>query len=114
MRMEIIRTRCTPAQLAELVAENYGTMVKGVVDVRRRVLVLGGELHADAETLLLGDGSAQEDLWGFNIHTGQENDARLEFTSFINIHPRQGNRSIEVADPELRQTMRAIIDALVE
>ena len=114
MRMEIIRTRCTSTHLAELAAENYGTMIKGVVDVRRGVFVLGGELHADAEALLLADGSAQEDLWGFNLHLEIERDARLEFTSFINIRPRQGNRSIEVADPQLREQMRAIIDELVE
>lgn len=114
MRIEIIRTRYTRPRLEELAAENYGTMIKGVVDVRRSMVALGGELHADAEALLIADGSAQEDLWGFNIHPGADKDARLEFTSFINIRPRQGNRAIEVADPELRAQMRAVIDALVE
>ncbi|HAK94301.1 MAG TPA: hypothetical protein DCM87_04695 [Planctomycetes bacterium] len=114
MRMEIITSRCTRERLAELAAENYGTMIKGVVDVGRSVLVLGGELHADGEALLLVGGSAQDDLWGFNLHMGKDKDARLEFTAFINIRPRQGNRSLEVADPGLRQRMRAIVDALVE
>jgi hypothetical protein len=114
MRMEIIARRITRAQLEALAAENYGTMVKGVVDVGRGILALGGELHADGETLLLQDGSAQEDLWGFNISIGKERPARLEFTSLINIRPRQGNRSLEVADPVLRDRMREIIDALVE
>jgi len=114
MRMEIVASCMTRTQLEALVAENYGTMVKGVVDIHRRLLVLGGELHADGEALLLENGSAQDHLWGFNIHTGQEKHARLEFTSFINIRPRLGNRSMEVADPLLRAQMREIIDALVE
>jgi hypothetical protein len=112
--MEIVSSRIGGTQLEALVAENYGTMIKGVVDVRRRLLVLGGELHADGEALLLQDGSAQEDLWGFNLHTGQEKPARLEFTSFINVRPRQGNRSMEVLDPLLREQMREIIDGLIE
>ena len=114
MRMEIVTSRMARARLEALAAENYGTMIKGVVDVRRRRLALGGELHADGEALLLGDGSAQEDLWGFDIHMGTERHARLEFTSLINIRPGQGNRSLEVADPLLRERMREIIDELVE
>ncbi|HYS05477.1 MAG TPA: DUF5674 family protein [Candidatus Dormibacteraeota bacterium] len=32
---------------------------------------VGGELHADAEQLLLEQGSAQADLWGANCFPGQ-------------------------------------------
>ena len=76
MRMEFIESPVTPEQLEELAAENFGTMVKGVVDIRRRVLALGGELNADGEALLLQNGSAQADLWGFNIHTGWDREGR--------------------------------------
>ncbi len=114
MRMEILETPISARQLQELADENYGTMIKGVVDIGRKMLALGGELHADAEALLLENGSAQTDLWGFNIHTDREKEDRLVFTSFINIRPADGNRSLEVQDERLRCQIRDIVDAWVE
>ena len=43
-------------------------MVKAVVDVERRILALGGELHSDEEAVLLDDGSSQSHLWGINLY----------------------------------------------
>jgi hypothetical protein len=52
--------RLDRAELARLVQGRLGNMVKFVVDIRRRVLALGGELHADGErdlaSLVLGTG----------------------------------------------------------
>jgi hypothetical protein len=112
--MEFIETPITAQQLQQLAEENYGTMIKGVVDLERQVVALGGELHADAEALLLENGSSQKDLWGFNIHTDKEKEDRLVFTSFINIRPADGNRSLEVQDEGLRLQIRDIVDAWVE
>jgi hypothetical protein len=39
-------------------------MVKAVVDVQRKIMAVGGELHSDEEATLLDDGSKQADLWG--------------------------------------------------
>ena len=114
MRIEIIEAPISRQQVEELAAANYGTMVKGVVDVSRRVLALGGELHADAEAVLLQNGSSQHDLWGFNLHTDAEKGERLVFTSFINIRPADGNRSLEVQDPDLKRLIGEIVAALVE
>lgn len=60
----IVETRLAPAELARLVHLFFGDMVKYVVDVERRIAAVGGQLHADAEQLLLEAGSRQEDLWG--------------------------------------------------
>jgi hypothetical protein len=114
MRIEIIASRISGPDLRKLAGENYGTMIKGVVDLGRRVLALGGELHADAVAALLADGSSQEDLWGFNIHTDTEKGERLEFTSFFNIRPAAGNLSLEIEDADLKNTIKEIVDALVE
>ena len=46
-------------------------MVKYVVDVERGVVAIGGELHADAEQVLLEQGSRQADLWGANYYPGR-------------------------------------------
>ena len=55
--------KATTWQIHEML-EVYPTLIKIVVDVRRRVLAGGGEMHADCESLLLAEGSEQDDLWG--------------------------------------------------
>jgi hypothetical protein len=62
-------------------------MVKIVVDLRRRTLAGGGEMHADCEALLLAEGSEQGDLWGANWYPFEQ---QIEFESLINIRPRLG------------------------
>lgn len=89
-------------------------MVKGVVDVRRRILSLGEELHADEESELLQDGSRQQDLWGINLYPGRSDAAWIEFDSLINIRPSQGNRSRDVEDPQLRERIRDVVTSLIE
>jgi len=51
-------------EIRELAERRFGDMVKGVVDLRRGLVVLDADLHADQEAELLAGGSAQEDLWG--------------------------------------------------
>ena len=69
--------------------------------VNRRLVAVGGELHADAEALLLESGSRQSDLWGANYMPGTGPERCLELTAMINIRPGQGNRSMVVQDPEV-------------
>jgi hypothetical protein len=104
----IVERRIDPAVLARLTHLFFEDMIKYVVDVERRIAAVGGELHADAEQLLLAAGSRQTDLWGSNYHPGQGRDGCIEYTSLINIRPAQGNRSMEIADPVLRERVRAI------
>lgn len=102
-----------PPRLRELVDRFFGDMVKLVIDVRRRVVAVGGELHADAEAVLLEGGSKQEDLWGANYYPGLGENDCLQFTALINIRPAQNNRAMEVHDPQIRATMRNIVHELV-
>ena len=104
----LLRERIDPGVLAELVGAYFEDMVKYVVDVRLRVLAVGGELHADAEQVLLQAGSTQADLWGANYYPGRVIEERIEFTSLINIRPAQGNRAMEVRDPALRKLIAEI------
>lgn len=55
-----------PEELRVLVERFFEDMVKYVVDVERGVIAIGGELHADAQAMLLERGSRQSDLWGAN------------------------------------------------
>lgn len=85
-------------------------MVKGVVDVRREILAIDAEMHADLEQMLLADGSNQDDLWGINLYPdGYDEEGIVEFDSMINVRPRQGNRSREVEDPAVREKIREVV-----
>jgi hypothetical protein len=88
-------------------------MVKYVVDVERRLAAVGGELHADAEQLLLQSGSRQADLWGANYYPGRGPEECIEYTSLINIRPAQGNRGMLIADSGLRAKVQEITFALI-
>jgi hypothetical protein len=99
--------------LKKLVAYWFGDMVKLVVDVERRVVAIGGELHADAEALLLEQGSRQADVWGANYFPGAGPERCLELTALINIRPGQGNRGMVIQDTAIAAKMRAIVSDLI-
>lgn len=109
----VLDRRVEPAVLAELVRRFFEDMVKYVVDVERGVIALGGELHADAEAVLLEHGSRQQDLWGANYYPGRGPDGCIEYTSLINISPARGNRGMEVADPTVREAIRSATHRLI-
>jgi hypothetical protein len=100
----LLHQRATSEQIAEML-EEYEEMIKIVVDIRRRVLSGGGEMHADCESILLEDGSEQDDLWGANWYPEEQ---RLAFESLINIRPRMGNRSILIQSQEVREIVETI------
>ena len=99
--------------LRTLVARFFEDMVKYVVDVERGIAAVGGELHADAEALLLEDGSSQEHLWGANYYPGRGPDGCIEYTSLINIRPSQGNPSMVILDEGVQARMRDITFLLI-
>lgn len=109
----ILRTPMNRADLRKLAEERFGDMVKAVVDCERRVMAIGGDLHADEEQLLLEDGSQQEYLWGINLYP-ERTDDWIEFDSMINIRPRQGNRSRSVEDPERRVLIIEIVSTFIQ
>ncbi|HEX3555355.1 MAG TPA: DUF5674 family protein [Thermoanaerobaculia bacterium] len=61
-----------------------------IVIVERRLAAVGGELHADAEQLLLQSGSRQADLWGANYYPGRGPEECIEYTSLITSAPPRG------------------------
>jgi hypothetical protein len=88
-------------------------MVKFVADIRRAVMAVGGELHADAEAMLLESGAAQEDLWGGNYYPGRGTDHCVEYSALINIRPAQANPGMEIADPGIRRRVRELALQLI-
>ncbi len=100
-------------QLKVSAQELFGDMIKGVVDIEKGIMAIGGELHADEEAFLLARDSRQEDLWGINLYPERELSDMIEFDSMINIRPRQNNRSRTVEDPTIRERIISITRKLV-
>ena len=108
--MVILDKPITREELSTLAENFYGDMIKGVVDVEKELLALDAELHSDLEGMLLREGSSQEALWGINLYPQVEDDDFLEFDSLINIRPRQGNRSRDVENEQIREKIRQIVN----
>jgi len=109
----VVSSKIDRQELARLTSAFFEDMVKYVVDLERGVAAVGGELHADAEEILLEEGSRQNDLWGANYYPGRGVDDCIEYTSLINIRPAQGNRSMLVQDMDLRRQIRELTFALI-
>jgi hypothetical protein len=109
----LLTERIEPEALARLVRDGFGDMVKFVADVERGVVAAGGDLHADAEELLLGRGSIQKDLWGANYYPGRPREECVEFTSLINIRPSRGNPGMEITDSSIRSRVRELAYRLI-
>ena len=111
--MQILQTAITRAELAALAENMFGDMIKCVADVKRGLLALDAELHADLERLLLENGSAGEDLWGFNLYPDEEGDYFIEYDSLINIRSWQGNPSRDVLDKDVRERITSIVSKFI-
>jgi hypothetical protein len=108
--IHIVRHRATPTMMSDML-QSLSSYVKLAVDVRRKVLAGGGELHADCEQVLLEDGSRQEDIWGADwLPFSQE----VQFEALINIRPRQNNPSMTILDPVIRAGVETIVCQLLE
>ena len=111
--IQIVREPLTLDEVRSLAREQFGEMVKAVVDVEQGIMAIGGELHADEEAVLLDQGSRQSDLWGINLYPDAAEAERVEFDSMINVRPSQGNRSRSVEDAAQRERILAIVSRLV-
>jgi len=111
--MQIIAKPTSLAELWELRLIDFIEMMKIVVDIDQQILAIDGDMHADLEKLLLDNGSQQKDLWGANVYPLKDKNDQIEFTSFINIRPSQGNRSMEVLDSGLRESIRSVVNTLL-
>jgi len=112
--MLIVQEKLTLEELSKI-SENFFTdMIKGVVDVKKEILAIDAELHADLEVFLLEMGSAQRDLWGINLYPGLPGDDFIEFDSMINIRPSQNNKSRTVEDEATREIIKKVVRAKID
>jgi hypothetical protein len=114
MEIKIIKEKISKEELRKTAQDSFEGMVKAVVDIEKEIIALGGELHADANELLIKQGSSQKDLWGINIYPDESKEDYIEFNSLINIRPSLGNRSIEIQDLDIKEKIREIINKLIK
>ncbi len=91
--------------------EELDPIIKLAVDIQRDILAGGGEMHADCETVLIEDGSHQQNIWGANWIPSTQS---IEFQALINIRPKQHNNSMEIQDPKIKQQVETITRKLLE
>lgn len=114
MQITIVTDTINKRAIEEIARDQFGDMVKAVVDVEKGILSVGGELHADEEAVLIENGSHQENLWGINLYPEKSSDEWIGFTSMINVRPSQNNRSQSVEDAGIQEKIRAIVKKLVQ
>jgi len=112
-KIRIITDKISFGEIKKIAEERFGDMVKCVLDLDRKIMAVGGEMHADEEAMLLEDGSKQVDLWGINLYPDKIGNDFVEFDSMINIRPRQDNRSRGVESAEIRNKIIEVVKELV-
>ncbi|MDR0291278.1 MAG: DUF5674 family protein [Elusimicrobium sp.] len=100
--------------LENMLGQYYDDMLKAVVDVKKEVIAVNADMHADLERELLDTGSRQWDLWGINIFPRAEKDEGIVFDSLINIRPNQNNRSRAVENLDVRKKILEIINKKIK
>ena len=107
--IHLLRTPATIQQIEEML-QSLDTYIKLAVDIDRGFLAGGGVMHADCESVLLEDGSTQENIWGADWNPTSQH---VTFESLINIRPSQNNPSMEILDPSLRDRVAQITQQLL-
>lgn len=114
MDVTIVKDSISRAELKKMASEQYGILVKAVIDLEKGIMALGGELHADGEAALIEkEDSNREYTWGINLYPDKEENEWIEFDSVINIKPALGNRSRDIEDPGTRERVKEVVKKLV-
>lgn len=106
--MRLIDKKLTPKEIKELKTE-FGNYVKLTIDIDKIILVVGCELHADGEKILLESGSLQDNIWGGGINLQTK---EIDATAVLNLRPKLFNSSLEILDPERRKKFIAVVTKL--
>ena len=114
METKIVKGGITREELRALAHEQYGDLIKAVVDVAQGIMGVGGELHIDIQSLLIEKaGTGGDTTWGINLYLDKTGDDFVEFDSMVNLKPLMGNRTRGVEDEAIRTKIRDIVARLV-
>lgn len=114
METKIVKDGITRDELRTIAHEQYGDLIKAVVDVAQDIMGVGGELHIDIQSLLIEKvGSKGDTTWGINLYLDKTDDDFIEFDSMVNLKPLIGNRTRGIEDEAVRTKIRDIVARLV-
>lgn len=114
METKIVKESITREDLRTLAHEQYGDLIKAVVDVAQGIMGVGGELHVDIQSILIEQaGSKGDTTWGINLYLDKTDDDFIEFDSMVNLKPLLGNRTRGVEDEAVRTAIRNVVERLV-
>ena len=100
-------------EIKELFNTPSDTSVKFSIDLQQKVIALGGEMHADSESLLLGNGSDYKSVWSCTLFPLNPKDAQIEYSSLLNIKPSMNNPGMEIISESVRNEIRDIVDLII-
>ena len=103
--MEVVDRALTKEELLNL-QKVYGDYVKLTVDLEKDWVVVGGELHADGEKILLEKESKQDNIWGGGINFESK---QVDTTAVLNLRPRLKNDSLEILDTQRREQFIQVV-----
>jgi hypothetical protein len=87
--------------------EEYPNYIKITVDLLQKIVLIGGEYHADSEKILIDAyGSKQKDVWGggYNVNTN-----KFEVNALVNLRPST-NDSMDILSPEIRNDFLGLVE----
>ena len=114
METRIVKEKISLDELRSLAHEQYGDIIKAVVDVAQEVMGVGGELHVDIQSLLIEKEHSRGDMtWGINFYMDKTGDDFIEFDSMINLKPLSKNMTRGVESEEIQAKIRGIVSRLV-
>ena len=114
MDIKIVKNSISKDELKHIANEQYGDMVKVVVDLEHEIMTVGGEFHADGELVLMEqEGARREYTCGINLYPDVQGGDFIEYDSMINLKPAFGNRTRNVADKEIREKIKHVVEKLV-
>lgn len=114
METRIVKDKITLEELKALAHEQFGNVIKAVVDIEQEIMGVGGEFHSEIEALLIEkEGSERNNTWGINLVLDEAGEEFIEFDSMINLKPLLGNKTRDVEDQETRRRVREAVKKLV-
>jgi len=108
--MDLIKKPINNQQIDNLKAK-YGSYAKITADLKKEWLVVGPELHADGESLLVDQGSDNINIWGGGINF---NSLEIDTTAVLNIRPNLNNNSMEIIDSEKREKFISLVKEIFD
>lgn len=110
LSMTTILTKKATEEQIEKMCYEFGSYIKVVVDIEKKILAGGAAMHYDEEQMLLEYGCKQENLWGGGIDFAT---STIDYNSMINVRPNQENASRDILLQEIRDKFKTIVQELL-